>query len=328
MYLPDILCLFETKQRDNKIRDVCVELGYDRSVSVSPVGLSGGVAVFWNSHVYVSVISQCSNLVDCHVESNGISFYLSFVYGFPEPSNRHYLWERLERISTTRQSPWLIMGDFNEIKSNEEKRGGPRRPESTFTDFRRMLATCDFHDINAIGDRFSWTGKRHNHNIWCCLDRVMANSEWLAHYPSAQTEFLPFEGSDHRLLVTNISGSIGKRNGCFRYDKRHFFREGFKERIVETWNATSRETSLNTRIKNYRKSMANWKKRNRPNSAEQIVTLKKRLDYALSNDGYTTQDIHAIRRDLSQAYKDEETYWRLKSRKNWIDFGDRNTKYF
>ena len=151
-YFPDILCLLETKQGDDKIRDVCAELGYDRSISVQPVGLSGGVAVFWNSHVFLSVIFQSSNLVDCLVNSNGICFYLSFVYGYPEPSNRHLLWERLERISTTRHSPWLLMGDFNEIRSNEEKRGGHSRPESSFRDFRKMITVCDLHDLKSFGD--------------------------------------------------------------------------------------------------------------------------------------------------------------------------------
>lgn len=111
-------------------------------------------------------------------------------------------------MSTTRQAPWLIMGDFNEIKSNDEKQGGPRRSEKSFEDFRRMVTTCDFHDMKSVGNRFSWTGKRYSHDISCCLDRVMANSEWLATFPSAQTEFLPFEGSDHRPLVTNISAVV------------------------------------------------------------------------------------------------------------------------
>ena len=307
---------------------MCAELGYNRSISVPHVGLSDGVPVLWNSNVFLSVISQSSNLVDCHVESNGISFYLSFVYGYPEPSNRHILWERLERLSTTRHDAWLIMGDFNEIKGNDEKRGGPLRPESSFLDFRKMITICDFHDLKSFGDRFSWKGKRYSHDIWCCLDRSMANSQWLALFPLAQTEFLPFEGSDHRPLVTNITGLISRRYGTFRYDKRLFSREDFKERVRVSWHSESDTTPLNRRISQCRYSMATWKRRNRTNSAEQIEVLKRRLDYALSNTGFTTQDIHCIRQELSKAYHDEDTFWRLKSRNNWRNFGDRNTKYF
>lgn len=188
-YFPDIICLLETKQQDNFVRDLVCDLGYDRSVIFPPRGMSGGITVLWKKYVFVSVISQSPNLVDCFVEMNGLCYYLSFIYGHPETSLRHHLWEQLERIATTRQGPWLVMGDFNEIRSNDEKDGGPKRPERSFIDFRRMIATCDFHDLKAIGNKFSWVGKRKTHTIRSCLDRTMPNSEWLALFPSAQIEF-------------------------------------------------------------------------------------------------------------------------------------------
>lgn len=282
--------------------------------------------LFSGSLIFVSVIFQSSNLVDSQVQSNGICFFLSFVYGNPEPSNKKQLWERLERISTSRSGPWITMGDFNKIKGNDEKRGGPRRLESSFTDFRRMIATCDFHDLKAVGDRFSWTGKRHTHDVWCCLDRAMANSEWMAKFPSAQTEFLPFEGSDHRPLVTSISPTITQRKGCFRYDKRLIDRDGFRERVIHSWNSGGPNTPLTTRIQTCRKAMATWKRRNKTNAAERIGLLKQKLDHALSNPGFTTREINQIRYDLSQAYREEEEFWRLKSRKTWVDLGDSITK--
>lgn len=94
-----------------------------------------GSQSFGREVVSVSVVFRSPNLLDCLVEFNGTNFYLSFVYGPPNPSDKNYLWERLERISTSRTAPWLVMGDFNEIRGNEEKKGGPRRAERTFLDF-------------------------------------------------------------------------------------------------------------------------------------------------------------------------------------------------
>lgn len=182
-YLPDMVCLLEIKQKDDFIRDRCSELGYDHCVTVPPRGMSGGIAIFWKKLVSVLVIFSSPSLVDCLVDFNGISFYLSFVYGPPIRSDRNYMWERLERISIIRAAPWLVMGDFNEIRGNDEKQGGPLRAESTFTDFRRMINTCEFHDVKSIGNRFVWYGKRYNHDVRCCLDRVMANSEWITLFP-------------------------------------------------------------------------------------------------------------------------------------------------
>jgi len=129
-------------------------------------------------------------------------------------------------------------------------------------------------------------------------------------------------------LITSITDTLGSRYGTFTYDKRLFHRQGFKEKVLESWNAATEITPLERRIKQCRISMALWKRRHRTNLAEQVEVLKRRLDFALSNDDFTTQDIHHIRQDLSQAYHDEDTYWRLKSRNNLKNYGDRNTKYF
>jgi len=77
------------------VRDVCSDVGYDRVVTVPPDGLSGGIALMWKNCVSVSVLYQSPNLVDTFVNIIGFGFYLSCVYGHPNPIYRHLVWERL-----------------------------------------------------------------------------------------------------------------------------------------------------------------------------------------------------------------------------------------
>lgn len=106
------------------MRDKGCELGFLHCVTVPPVGLSGGLALFWQQHVDMSILFQSPNLVDCYVKINEVCFYLSFVYGPPNPSFRNHLWERIEILGINRRrEPWILMGDFNELLSNEEKKG-------------------------------------------------------------------------------------------------------------------------------------------------------------------------------------------------------------
>ena len=51
---------------------------------------------------------------------------------------RDQVWKRLMGFSTTRNEPWFMIGDFNEITGHNEKEGGRKRHESSFLPFRQM----------------------------------------------------------------------------------------------------------------------------------------------------------------------------------------------
>lgn len=307
-------------------------MGFSNFVTVPPVGLSGGLVVLWRDSVDISICFSSPNLVDLFVKSNEGDFYLSFVYGHPNPSLRNHLWERLERTHTIRKgSPWLIMGDFNEIMSNREKRGGRIRSEASFQDMRRMVRCRNFSDLKSIGDWFSWAGERRTHHVTCCLDHTMANPEWHELFPASETEFLEFGESDHRPLVTYISDQKEERRGRFHYDSRVTQKEGFKETVLRAWNHQrlfEDEHNLATKIIHCRKAISVWKRRHILNSEERIKILRFQLDKAIATSNSSTREIANLRRDLNEAYVEEEMYWKTKSGNFWLMAGDRNTKYF
>lgn len=119
-----------------------------------------------------------------------------------------------------KREPWFALGGFNEIFTNQEKIGGRVRPEASCHDFRTMMHVCEFTDLRSLGDRFSWVGQRGNHRVRCCLDRTMANESWFDRYPASQTEYLEFDESDHRPMVTYMSVEREVPQRYFRYDDR------------------------------------------------------------------------------------------------------------
>jgi len=170
--------------------------------------------------VCLSKISQDERHIDVNLSINNINFYLSCVYGHPCQSERHYLWTHFETLSLTRNDPWILIGDFNEILSNAEKIERPPRDDWTFRDFRRMLATFDMEDIRSTSDKFTWVGERHNHTVKCCLDRAFINTEGAATFPYAELEFLDFTGSDHIPLLLTLEKLETPKIRPFRFDKR------------------------------------------------------------------------------------------------------------
>lgn len=121
--------LMETKHCRNVLVDLKVWLGYDRVFTVNPRGLSGGLAVFWKSSIKLDIKFSDKNLIDMHVQFGDICFFLSCIYGEPAPEGKSKVWERLSRIGVNRKEKWCMIGDFNEILSNNEKLRGPARSE-------------------------------------------------------------------------------------------------------------------------------------------------------------------------------------------------------
>ncbi|XP_013751397.2 uncharacterized protein LOC106453727 [Brassica napus] len=66
----------------------------------------------------------------------------------------------------------------------------------------------------------------------------------------------------------------------------------------------------------------------RENSRKKIKELRTKLDEAMSNPVLDDDLIHRTNMSLLVVYKQEEEYWRQRSRQLWLTLGDANTRYF
>lgn len=177
VYLPEMLFLIKTKKKDGYVRSVGLDFYYDDMCIISPDGLSGSLVVYWNNFVSVRVISSDARLLDLYVEDKSFNFYTSCVYGHPIPKQRHYLWEKLQRLSINRDEPWLICEDFNEILDQSEKQGGRIRNAGSLKQFRTMIDVCKMKELDFKGNQFSWIGRRRKEVVQVCLDHVLSTNK-------------------------------------------------------------------------------------------------------------------------------------------------------
>lgn len=234
---PDILFLQETKNTDEFVLKETETLNFDSHFLVPPHGQSaGGLALLWRKEINLQVLSSSQNHIDTSITYKGQKFHSTFVYGAPEIPNRRAVWEMLTNISEIRNGdPWFLTGDFNEITDNSEKSGGRERPESTFSLFRSFLSSCDLFDIRHTGNFLSWRGQRGSHLVHCRLDRAMANSGWSDKFPNGRAHYLPFEGSDHRPILSIFDSKLKKAQRLFRYDRRMRDNTEVKQLIDKVW---------------------------------------------------------------------------------------------
>lgn len=165
---------------------------------MSPTGVSGGLILLWKSDIDLEIIASSSNFIDTKLTSARASFHFTFIYGEPALENRLELWNEISSLGISRDSAWILSGDFNEIVDNSEKRGGVTRAEKSFINFRSFITQNGLLDLKHSGNSLSWRGMRHIHFVQARLDRSMSNKAWFELFPSGRTQYLRFEGSDHR----------------------------------------------------------------------------------------------------------------------------------
>jgi exonuclease III len=192
----DVCGLLETKLSLAKV--ACMHklrLKTWQFVSNAEAAAYAHIVVFWNPEtVKVEMLHFSAQGIHVLVTSlvQQFCFTATFIYGFNTISARRTLWADLRRWSV--DSPWLLLGDFNSILSQEDKHNG--EPVSTYeiSDFRECCSDLGIADLNSTGSHFTWT----NGTVWTKIDRVMVNTHWYSMQQMAHVHFgTPGAFSDH-----------------------------------------------------------------------------------------------------------------------------------
>jgi len=325
---PDLLFLMETKNSSETVLQSLQWLDYPSHHLVPPESpAAGGLGLFWKSSVEVEIIHSSLHYIDTKIKAKGRTFYSTFLYGEPDRTKRLQIWNALQELSSSREGPWFITGDFNDIVNSAEKSGGPDRPEGSFTDLRSFMSSCDLYDLKHTGNFLSWRGRRHSHLVRCRLDRAMANSDWIIAYPSGRSEYLRFEGSDHRPLVTSFDHVQKKTKNIFRYDRTLKDNPEISKLMNETWKSNP-SAKVDYRLHLCRAALLNWSKEHHLNSQKEILSLRVQLEEALTDDAATQDSVDLLNQNLLLAYRKEETFWKQRSRNLWLALGDKNSCFF
>jgi hypothetical protein len=117
--------LCETLVHVNKITEIRTKLGFDAAFAVDRIGKSGGLALLWRNHINCRVINYSQNFINVEVTSDKWSAWrFTGFYGHPEHDRRRDSWDLLRSLAHDVSLPWCVMGDFNDMLSTEDKRGG------------------------------------------------------------------------------------------------------------------------------------------------------------------------------------------------------------
>ncbi|XP_074283518.1 uncharacterized protein LOC141608064 [Silene latifolia] len=202
----DILGIVETRIRKNKANNVQRrQFKHFFVLDNYSSHLNKRIWIIWkNSNMVVTVHHSTSQWIHLLVTNGALSMELTFVYGFNHPTQRLPLWEfMVDRHQG--QLPWMLLGDFNYVRTLEERISSDPPNLVALGEFNEAIANARLVELNTQGCTFTWTNKQEYDDCkWMKLDRALVNSSWLLAYPDSSVEVLTSGISDHSPLVVNL----------------------------------------------------------------------------------------------------------------------------
>ena len=149
---PDILIIVEPRIAEERVQVVINTLPYTHSRRVDPNGFSGGIWMLWNESTscQVEILTHSEHSIHAlvKVSSPSLSILLTAIYASSNFYKRQLFWNYLQNLATLLTLPRVLLGDFNDMLSEDEKMGGLPLNRNRVTAFRNCLDTCGLLDLN------------------------------------------------------------------------------------------------------------------------------------------------------------------------------------
>lgn len=174
---------------------------------------------------------------------------------------------------------------------------------------------------NANGDK---------ENVWiqCRLDKAFGNAEWFRLFPRVHMEYLVRLESDHKPLLTRLAAGNQRQRGRFYLDKQWCEKAEAHEVIKASSNHTLNGiSSVSDRIACCSKELVKWKRSSNSNCKVLIRKLRRNLEMESSKISPDFSRVSGMKFDLEKAYREEEIFWKHKSKDRWLEDGDKNTVF-
>uniref|UniRef100_A0A803P906 Uncharacterized protein n=1 Tax=Cannabis sativa TaxID=3483 RepID=A0A803P906_CANSA len=185
--------------KNAKVDEIKRTISFEGAFTVEAQGHSGGLALLWKDNDEIKLNGYSNNHIDCFVTSSTFPTYrLTGIYGEPNRALRKNTWQLLRTLHASNSSPWCLIGDFNNVTSQADKKGGNPYPNWLIEGFQKVLSDCALFDLNLFGYQFTWERGRGTSNwIEVRIDRALAYDLWLHNFSLARLTNTEISTSDH-----------------------------------------------------------------------------------------------------------------------------------
>ncbi|GJZ15606.1 RNA-directed DNA polymerase, eukaryota [Tanacetum coccineum] len=227
------------------------------------------------------------------------------------------------------------MGDFNEVRSIDERLGSVFN-HSSARSFNHFISSSGLVDVKLEGYSFTWSLPPATK--MSKLDRFLVSEGIISLFPSLTSICLDRHLSDHRpILLREINSDYGPIP--FRFYHSWFKWDGFDDMVEHTWNSFSH--SDNNSLIRFKKKLQDlkiiirrWVKDKKSQQYDVIKSIKEDLIVIdkIFDSGNVSDEMLFNRMELTRQLQDIKQMDvrdnMQKSKIKWAIKGDENSKYF
>lgn len=132
----------------------------------------------------------------------------------------------------------MLVGDWTDIVSANEQKGGGTVDSNRCRFFQGEIHRCGLLDLGYVGAKFTWHGPKWNDRdrVFKRLDRALSNISWRIRFPDAIVKTLPRVHSNHQPLCINVHPEIiSNFQRPFRFMAAWLEHENFSSLLYNCW---------------------------------------------------------------------------------------------
>nr|GFA38096.1 RNA-directed DNA polymerase, eukaryota [Tanacetum cinerariifolium] len=321
----NFLALHETKMDSISHSDVKFMWGNSnfQFVANDSVRNSGGILCVWEETIFKKEnVSMSDNFIAIYGTwlPTSTKILIVAIYAPQSPVLKRTLWEYISGLINRWNGETVVLGDFNEVRS-EEERFGSIFNQSCVRDFNCFISSYCLVDVKMEGFSFTWV--HPSAKKMSKLDRFLVSDGIILGFPGITAVCLDRHLSDRRpILLNKIHTDFGPTP--FRTFHSWFSREGFDAMVEQAWssfthNDSNRLIRFKKKLQDLKSVIRSWVR----DSNDTLVGSKKfilktlgDIDKALDN-GSVSDELLLDSKDALQ-----------KAKVKWAIEGDENSKFF
>ncbi|KAK1304099.1 hypothetical protein QJS10_CPB11g01494 [Acorus calamus] len=205
-------------------------------------------------------------------------------------------------------------------------------------DFRQWVETNALIPMTPNGPVHTWcNNRRGSARTWETLDRLFSDYNWNDLFPNAEAKVLPRGISDHApiYLNTNLESPSGRKP--FRFERMWFQYPQLYQIVQNRWRNEDHASPmgrLHAKLVSLQGPLRRWNRLVEGDITRQVELANERVQQLLveeqqdnTSHDYSESISEAVNH-LTHLQRNLEIFWAQRARVNWIQEGDRNTRFF